>query len=245
VCGIGREVLALCALRASNVKAVSMCSGRMNILPSSDFVNIFTFRTPLPLHAGYLVNLIDSPGHVDFCSEVSTAARLSDGALVVVDAVEGVCIQTHAVLRQAYEEKVRVCWGGRGWGVCVGGSRRDEICFAIAQVQQHLLLPKPHPPPPFTPPPTHTPAQVKMCLVINKLDRLILELRLTPDEAYERLKSIIGHVNMIVSSFQSGASECLWVGGWGGKEWKASNCALEISEKAMSSACRHPSSCMY
>ncbi|KAH6814500.1 Ribosomal protein S5/Elongation factor G/III/V family protein [Perilla frutescens var. frutescens] len=97
----------------------------------------------------YSVNLIDSPGHMDFCSEVSTAARLSDGALVLVDAVEGVHIQTHAVLRQAWIEKL-------------------------------------------------TP-----CLVLNKVDRLICELRLSPLEAYNRLLRIIYEVNGIVSAYKS------------------------------------------
>ncbi|KAJ0264761.1 Ribosomal protein S5/Elongation factor G/III/V family protein [Hirschfeldia incana] len=97
----------------------------------------------------YSLNLIDSPGHMDFCSEVSTAARLSDGALVLVDAVEGVHIQTHAVLRQAWIEKL-------------------------------------------------TP-----CLVLNKIDRLILELRLSPMEAYTRLIRIVHEVNGIVSAYKS------------------------------------------
>ncbi|XP_073424663.1 elongation factor-like GTPase 1 isoform X3 [Dendrobates tinctorius] len=94
----------------------------------------------------YLVNLIDSPGHVDFSSEVSTAVRLCDGAIVVVDAVEGVCPQTQAVLRQAWLENIRPV------------------------------------------------------LVINKIDRLIVELKLSSQEAYAHLQKILEQVNAVTGS---------------------------------------------
>eukprot|EP00038_Savillea_parva_P002420 m.114144 g.114144 ORF g.114144 m.114144 type:complete len:1211 (-) comp10830_c0_seq2:61-3693(-) len=94
----------------------------------------------------YCVNLVDSPGHVDFSSEVSTAVRLSDGCLVVVDAVEGVSAQTHVVLRQAWIE------------------------------------------------------QLKPILVLNKVDRLMVERQLDPTEAYHHLQSILAEVNAITST---------------------------------------------
>ncbi|RCK56033.1 Ribosome assembly protein 1 [Candida viswanathii] len=98
----------------------------------------------------HLINLIDSPGHIDFSSEVSTSSRLCDGAVVLVDVVEGVCSQTVNVLRQ--------CW-------------IDKL---------------------------------KPLLVINKIDRLITEWKLSPLEAYQHISKIIEQVNSVIGSFFAG-----------------------------------------
>ncbi|KAG7442999.1 P-loop containing nucleoside triphosphate hydrolase protein [Guyanagaster necrorhizus] len=60
-------------------------------------------RTPI----SYTINMVDTPGHVDFSGEVSTASRLCDGALILVDVVEGVCTQTISVLRQAWKDGLK------------------------------------------------------------------------------------------------------------------------------------------
>lgn len=54
----------------------------------------------------YIVNLIDSPGHVDFSGEVSTAVKISDNAFIVVDVIEGVSSQTRTVIQQAWKERL-------------------------------------------------------------------------------------------------------------------------------------------
>ncbi|AAB99052.1 translation elongation factor EF-2 [Methanocaldococcus jannaschii DSM 2661] len=92
----------------------------------------------------YLINLIDTPGHVDFGGDVTRAMRAIDGAIVVVCAVEGVMPQTETVLRQALRERV------------------------------------------------------KPVLFINKVDRLINELKLTPEELQSRFIKIINDINNLI-----------------------------------------------
>jgi len=96
---------------------------------------------------GFLINLIDSPGHVDFSSEVTAALRVTDGALVVVDCVSGVCVQTETVLRQAIGERI------------------------------------------------------KPVLMMNKMDRALLELQLEPEDLYQTFQRIVENVNVIIATY--------------------------------------------
>lgn len=92
----------------------------------------------------YLINLIDTPGHVDFGGDVTRAMRAVDGCVIVVCAVEGVMPQTETVIRQALKEKA------------------------------------------------------KPTLFINKVDRLINELKVTPEQMQVRFTKIIGEVNTLI-----------------------------------------------
>ncbi|MBN2109827.1 MAG: elongation factor EF-2 [Methanosarcinaceae archaeon] len=104
----------------------------------------------------YLINLIDTPGHVDFGGDVTRAMRAVDGAVVVIDAVEGTMPQTETVLRQALKE------------------------------------------------------HVKPVLFINKVDRLINELKVDAQEMQIRLGKLIDHVNKLIK----GMNEERYKAGW-------------------------------
>ncbi len=94
----------------------------------------------------YLVNLIDTPGHVDFSGNVTRAMRAVDGTIVLVCASEGIMPQTETVLKQALRERV------------------------------------------------------KPVLFINKVDRLIKELKVTPQQMQERFVKIINEFNMLIAN---------------------------------------------
>ncbi len=104
----------------------------------------------------YLVNLIDSPGHVDFSGKVARALRIADGAIVVIDAVEQVMAQTETVIRQCIAEGV------------------------------------------------------KPILFINKIDRLIKELKLSAKQIAERIEIIYNNFNALVVKFAKGKNLPKW-----------------------------------
>ncbi|MGI0046748.1 MAG: elongation factor EF-2 [Nitrosotalea sp.] len=95
----------------------------------------------------YVINMIDTPGHIDFTGRVTRSLRAIDGAVVVSDSVEGIMTQTETVTRQALEERVRPV------------------------------------------------------LYINKIDRLIKELRLAPDKMQEWLSEIITNFNRLIDIY--------------------------------------------
>jgi len=94
----------------------------------------------------HLLNIIDTPGHVNFVDEVAAALRLVDGVALVVDVVEGVGVNTEKIIKHAILEGL------------------------------------------------------PLVLILNKMDRLILELRLPPVDAYFKLKHVIEQVNTVIES---------------------------------------------
>jgi elongation factor 2 len=105
----------------------------------------------------FVINLIDTPGHVDFQSRTLRALRAIDGAIVVVDSVEGVMTQTEMYLRVALEERVRPV------------------------------------------------------LFINKIDRLIKELKLSPNEIQQRLIQIIKDINTLIANYADKEFQRAWL----------------------------------
>jgi U5 small nuclear ribonucleoprotein component len=101
----------------------------------------------------HLLNIIDTPGHVNFVDEVASSLRLVDGVVLVVDVVEGVQVNTEQIIRHAVLEGL------------------------------------------------------PMTLVVNKMDRLILELKLPPTDAYFKLKHVIEEVNTMIENTLPGQGE--------------------------------------
>ncbi|KAM7537245.1 hypothetical protein Aperf_G00000069695 [Anoplocephala perfoliata] len=96
------------SLEAEQIRGITMKSSAVALFynPTIQFNRQITPEVAASDPNSYLINLIDSPGHVDFASDVSTAVRLCDCALIVVDVVEGVCPQTRAVLKEAWNERL-------------------------------------------------------------------------------------------------------------------------------------------
>ena len=99
---------------------------------------------PTSVGKSYLMNVIDCPGHINLCAEATAGLRVADGVVVVIDACEGVMLQTERVVREAVSHNLPIS------------------------------------------------------LVVNKMDRLITELKLPPNDAFYKIKHEIGRLNKII-----------------------------------------------
>ncbi|KAK5723942.1 hypothetical protein LTR17_013784 [Elasticomyces elasticus] len=112
-----------------------------------------TLVLPSTTGKSHLLNLIDTPGHVNFSDEIAASMRLSDGILLVVDVVEGLQTTTELAIK-------------------------------------HAVL-----------------SDLPIVLMVNKMDRLILELKLPPADAYFKLKHVVEEVNTFIESVIPGKGE--------------------------------------
>lgn len=128
--------------RCVSIKAMPMSLVMQNLKGKSFVMNVMdtpgTFSFDIP-------TLFFIVGHVDFADEVTASIRIADGAILVVDAVEGVMVNTERMIKHLAAEKI------------------------------------------------------PMVVVVNKIDRLIVELKLPPRDAYFKLKHTIEEINSILA----------------------------------------------
>lgn len=125
---------------------------------------------------GFLINLIDSPGHVDFSSEVTAALRVTDGALVVVDCVSGTTFDTLASSSCTPSQV--------SFRLLTSFSPPTGVCVQTETVLRQAIA-----------------ERIKPVLMMNKMDRALLELQLEPDELFQTFQRIVENVNVIISTY--------------------------------------------
>lgn len=101
----------------------------------------------------YLLNIFDTPGHPNFSDEVTCALRMCDGVVLVVDALEGVMLNTERIIRYCVKEKIAIS------------------------------------------------------IFINKIDRLVIEIKMLPADAYLKLRHTLEEINTIINSAAFGRDD--------------------------------------
>jgi elongation factor 2 len=140
---VAGQALALDSMKLEQMRQMTIKAANVTLYYESD-------------NKGYVMNMIDTPGHIEFTGRGTRSLRAIDGAVVVSDSVEGIMTQTETVTRQALEERVRPV------------------------------------------------------LFINKIDRLVKELRLTPDKMQAWLANIISDFNRLVSIYAEPENREKW-----------------------------------